>query len=930
MSKSGGQQQSHTGDTTGTTHKQHVQDDWQAIADIAANIPNALYASRPDNLGPNGHIKHNMTDEKVSVLVYSESRGIETSGGLSWIFRNPGATAPPGRPRDGGHMEEEHQTGTTESAGSRRLTGGPDKAEPSGTIETTGAVGTETSTYSSPDGPTEQPETSTTRPSNGGCIEGFTLWRGTCYKVFIAPQNYEDSSATCRQLGGTLAMPRDADTNAFLISSLINATTFTRPNNVRFGLHDQRQEGRYEWVDGTPLRKYMYNSWAPYGNVPGGDTTMMFDKADQTCKLISKRGAQESTFEMKGGAEIFIQNPQGLKITIKVTGQEMKVHANAPNGDTTMKFDTTKYTCEVNRPSRNDNIKHANAPNGDTTMKFDTTKYTCEVNRPSRNDNIKHANAPNGDTTMKFDTTKYTCEVNRPSRNDNIKAKHKNGELQAAARKGSKDRSEANTEVAGRYGVDNTEVEGRNGVGPPPPPPRQQDHKACRYCTPQVESRRSPVTVSLQTVVDTVPPSRVKRSFPSLMNVSTDNVITIAMDEFLDNSGVWLREVEDTSFEDDTEAARHVYELIKSHIEGLDRCAAKGKILSAGENDEVVLNHTREALLGMARLQRRDCPQGQPKKRTYRANAEPVINRLAEDCCALFQFIEGERNLAEIKKMFPTSSQTQTFQSPALTRSRTLSTIDEEGDHDQDVVIRILAENAKLRDQLKYELKETNERLTKMEDITKRQDKARADIADECDRQIQSIQFALTDNKDAQSKQQEDIDSLKGKLKRIETNQVKMNTSMASYMNRIHSLETEIQACIRKTNQDKDTTAEHDTRKIEEAHGRENIAVLPGPAPRARLRADTGKIEEVHGRENIAVLPGPAPRARLRADTGKIEEVHGRENIAVLPGPAPRARLRADTGKIEEVHGAGKYSRVAGPAPRAVLPVPPVKLRKHT
>ncbi|XP_078613043.1 uncharacterized protein LOC144882865 [Branchiostoma floridae x Branchiostoma japonicum] len=62
-----------------------------------------------------------------------------------------------------------------------------------------------------------------------------------------------------------------------------------------------------------------------YGNVPGGDTTMMFDKADQTCKLISKRGAQESTFEMKGDAEIFIQNSQGLKITIKVTGQEMKV-----------------------------------------------------------------------------------------------------------------------------------------------------------------------------------------------------------------------------------------------------------------------------------------------------------------------------------------------------------------------------------------------------------------------------------------------------------------------------------------------------------------------------------------------------------------------------------------------------------------------------
>ncbi|XP_078614376.1 uncharacterized protein LOC144883654 [Branchiostoma floridae x Branchiostoma japonicum] len=264
MSKFGGREQSQTGDTTGTTRKQHVQDDWQAIADIAANIPNALYASRPDNLGPNGHIKHNMTDEKVSVLVYSESRGIETSGGIPWVFRTPGATVLPGRPGEGGHMETKDQTGTTESAGTSRTTGHPDKVEPSGLNGTAGAVGTETSTSSSPDGPTEQPETSTTRQSNGaGCIEGFTLWRGTCYKVFITPQNYEDSSATCRQLGGTLAMPRDADTNAFLISSLINATTFKRPNNVRFGLHDQRQEGRYEWVDGTPLRKYMYNSWAP-------------------------------------------------------------------------------------------------------------------------------------------------------------------------------------------------------------------------------------------------------------------------------------------------------------------------------------------------------------------------------------------------------------------------------------------------------------------------------------------------------------------------------------------------------------------------------------------------------------------------------------------------------------------------------------------
>ncbi|XP_019634252.1 PREDICTED: collectin-11-like [Branchiostoma belcheri] len=53
-------------------------------------------------------------------------------------------------------------------------------------------------------------------------------------------------------------MPRDAGTNAFLISlcnSVNNGSSFW------IGLHDQRGEGSFEWLDGTALGDY--NMWAP-------------------------------------------------------------------------------------------------------------------------------------------------------------------------------------------------------------------------------------------------------------------------------------------------------------------------------------------------------------------------------------------------------------------------------------------------------------------------------------------------------------------------------------------------------------------------------------------------------------------------------------------------------------------------------------------
>eukprot|EP00058_Branchiostoma_floridae_P000927 XP_002586415.1 hypothetical protein BRAFLDRAFT_251564 [Branchiostoma floridae] len=89
------------------------------------------------------------------------------------------------------------------------------------------------------------------------CPKGYTMWRGIYYKAFNTKKNFNDAAAACGEYGGTLVMPRDADTNAFLFS-LHNAVS---DRNFWFGLHDQHEEGSFEWLDGSALGTY--NNWAP-------------------------------------------------------------------------------------------------------------------------------------------------------------------------------------------------------------------------------------------------------------------------------------------------------------------------------------------------------------------------------------------------------------------------------------------------------------------------------------------------------------------------------------------------------------------------------------------------------------------------------------------------------------------------------------------
>ncbi|XP_078695794.1 uncharacterized protein LOC144922030 [Branchiostoma floridae x Branchiostoma belcheri] len=100
----------------------------------------------------------------------------------------------------------------------------------------------------------------TANASSQGCPDGYlyhlpTLW---CYKAFDDVTSYSGAVSRCSLDGGTLAMPRDAATNSFLID-LKNAVH----NNAlfRFGLTDQHQEGVFMWDDNVPLGDFRF--WGP-------------------------------------------------------------------------------------------------------------------------------------------------------------------------------------------------------------------------------------------------------------------------------------------------------------------------------------------------------------------------------------------------------------------------------------------------------------------------------------------------------------------------------------------------------------------------------------------------------------------------------------------------------------------------------------------
>ncbi|KAI8494573.1 hypothetical protein Bbelb_277990 [Branchiostoma belcheri] len=197
---SGRQQQ--TSNTGGAMTRQQPETDWISVADAGANISNPMYF---------------------------------TGSGYVGVHEHPGEMGP-----------------------KRFVSHGP--TGPSGPLGNTGPH-----RLMSPPGPLGQPRISPypsmpaehSQPFGKSMSnEPYIRWQGTCYKIFNTQKNFIDANETCHRDNGTLAMPRDAETNDFL-ASLKKSGSYP----TWLGLHDKREEGRFEWMDGSPLGKY--NSWHP-------------------------------------------------------------------------------------------------------------------------------------------------------------------------------------------------------------------------------------------------------------------------------------------------------------------------------------------------------------------------------------------------------------------------------------------------------------------------------------------------------------------------------------------------------------------------------------------------------------------------------------------------------------------------------------------
>ncbi|KAI8510646.1 hypothetical protein Bbelb_115620 [Branchiostoma belcheri] len=156
--------------------------------------------------------------------------------------------------------------GKSETVTSAGVSGppGPTGTSTQGPMGTVGPpVPTEMSSFPSTTGPPEHQQTSAqsfmSTAAAGSCPREYTEFRGICYKTYKRPKSYKNAAAACREDGGTLAMPKDADINDYLISLIKPKDPRSGYSLFWFGLHDQRREGRFEWVDGTPLGEF--NSW---------------------------------------------------------------------------------------------------------------------------------------------------------------------------------------------------------------------------------------------------------------------------------------------------------------------------------------------------------------------------------------------------------------------------------------------------------------------------------------------------------------------------------------------------------------------------------------------------------------------------------------------------------------------------------------------
>ncbi|CAO2630914.1 CD209 antigen-like protein 2 [Lemmus lemmus] len=88
------------------------------------------------------------------------------------------------------------------------------------------------------------------------CPWGWELFQGSCYLFSRTLGSWEASVASCQNLGGYLVIINSFEEQLFLKYWHIRKNELTW-----IGLSDQRHEGSWRWVDGTPLGLSVCSFW---------------------------------------------------------------------------------------------------------------------------------------------------------------------------------------------------------------------------------------------------------------------------------------------------------------------------------------------------------------------------------------------------------------------------------------------------------------------------------------------------------------------------------------------------------------------------------------------------------------------------------------------------------------------------------------------
>uniref|UniRef100_H3AFH6 C-type lectin domain containing 19A n=2 Tax=Latimeria chalumnae TaxID=7897 RepID=H3AFH6_LATCH len=94
------------------------------------------------------------------------------------------------------------------------------------------------------------------------CPLFWTNYDGNCYRYFPVNKTWAEADLYCAEFSigsksAKLTSIHRWEENVF-VYDLVNSRVPGIPTDIWIGLHDRRQEGHFEWTDGSP---YEYNYW---------------------------------------------------------------------------------------------------------------------------------------------------------------------------------------------------------------------------------------------------------------------------------------------------------------------------------------------------------------------------------------------------------------------------------------------------------------------------------------------------------------------------------------------------------------------------------------------------------------------------------------------------------------------------------------------